>query len=62
MDFAKSSYNSIHGEIKAEWKKTAPNTFQYTVLVPPNCDAEVILPNGTTAVKSGLFSFNVTTL
>ncbi|WP_158839192.1 family 78 glycoside hydrolase catalytic domain [Polaribacter sp. L3A8] len=59
MDFAKASYNSIHGEIKAEWKKTANGTYEYSGTIPVNCEAEVVLPNKTVHVKSGSFKFTV---
>lgn len=59
MDFAKASYNSIYGEIKAEWKKIGDGEYEYSVVVPPNCEAQVILPNKKEVVKAGAYSFKV---
>ncbi|GAA4958341.1 family 78 glycoside hydrolase catalytic domain [Algibacter aquimarinus] len=59
MDFAKASYNSIHGEIKAEWKKINNNTYEYYGVIPSNCKAKVILPFKTETIKSGTFKYVV---
>lgn len=59
MEFAKASYNSIHGEIKAEWKKIDENTYEYYGEVPPNCEAKVVLPSKTETIKSGAFKYVV---
>ncbi len=59
MDYAKGSYNSIYGEVKAEWKKVSPNTYEYKIVVPANCEAQVILPQLKKTVKSGEYMFNV---
>ncbi len=53
LDFAKASYSSIHGEIKVEWKKTSEGIFEYKVVIPVNCTAEVFLPSGKTELKAG---------
>ena len=44
---AKAVYQSIYGEISSSWKKTS-NGYTFTVSVPANCTAEVILPDGKT--------------
>jgi hypothetical protein len=59
MGFAKGSYNSIYGEIKAEWKKVAANTYEYKIEVPANCKAKVILPNKQDEVKSGKYVYSI---
>ena len=59
MDFAKASYNSIYGEIKAEWTSLGNDTYKYKVEVPTNCEAKVVLRDKTTIVKSGTHSFTV---
>ncbi|WP_194766535.1 family 78 glycoside hydrolase catalytic domain [Tamlana sp. I1] len=59
MEFAKASYNSIHGEIKAEWKKIDKNTYEYYGEVPSNCEAKVVLPSKTETIKSGTFKYVV---
>lgn len=45
--YASASYNSIYGLVKSGWKK-AGNGYEYTVEIPANCTAEVILPDGRT--------------
>lgn len=59
INSAKASYNSIHGEIKAEWKKTSEGEYEYKVLLPVNCSAEVILPGRKEQVKSGDYIFKI---
>lgn len=61
MDFAKASYNSIHGEIKAAWKKIDTNTYEYFGFIPSNCKAKVILPFKSESIKSGNFKYIVNT-
>ncbi len=43
---AKASYNSVFGLIESAWEKKDGKTV-YTVTVPPNCEAEIRLPGGT---------------
>ncbi|WP_418262493.1 family 78 glycoside hydrolase catalytic domain [Flavobacterium faecale] len=59
MNFAKANYNSIHGEIKAEWKKKTDGSYDYYGVIPANCEAQVVLPNKSVAIKSGAFMFTV---
>ena len=60
MNFAKASYNSIYGEIKAKWEKIGRDEYKYQIEVPANCEAQVILPNrGNEKVRSGTHIFNV---
>jgi alpha-L-rhamnosidase len=61
MDFAKASYNSIHGQIEVEWKRIDDNNYEYTGVIPANCEAKVILPSKTETVKSGTFKYLVNT-
>ena len=60
MDFARGSYNSIYGEIQAEWNKVRQGVYEYKVVVPTNCEALVILPDHQEKVKSGNHIFKVT--
>ncbi len=46
FSFAEARYNSVYGMIGSKWEKKDGRTV-YTVLVPANCEAEVILPGGT---------------
>lgn len=49
--YASASYNSIYGLVKSGWKK-AGNGYEYTVEIPANCTAEVILPDGRTFIQN----------
>ena len=40
---AKATYNSVYGKVESGWEKTADG-WSYTVTVPANCTAEVLLP------------------
>ena len=46
---AEASYNSVFGMIRSGWERKDGKT-TYTVAVPANCEAEVLLPNG--AIKA----------
>tara|TARA_R110002051_G_scaffold95649_1_gene165594 strand:- start:25781 stop:28531 length:2751 start_codon:yes stop_codon:yes gene_type:complete len=59
LNFAKASYNSIHGEIKAEWRKINENTYEYFGTIPTNCNAKVVLPNKSISIDSGNFKYVV---
>ena len=43
LQWAKTSYTSIHGPIRASWNRSA-HTFALDVTIPPNTSATVILP------------------
>lgn len=45
FSFAKTEYQSIFGKVSCGWEKTK-NGWEYTVSVPANTTAEVILPDG----------------
>ena len=59
LNFSKASYNSIHGEIKAEWRKINSNTYEYFGAIPANCKAKVVLPNRSVSINSGNFKYIV---
>ena len=59
MDYARANYHSIHGEIKASWKKIDEGKYEYSIIVPVNCTAEVVLPNETKTVSAGEYNFMV---
>lgn len=42
---AEGSYNSLYGKIVSRWEKSDEGII-YTVTVPANCTAELVLPNG----------------
>ena len=54
---AEASYNSVYGEVKSGWKREG-GKIVYTVTIPANCMAEIVLPGGRTeAVTAGCYSF-----
>ena len=48
---AEAKYASIYGKIESGWKRNGGTTV-FTVTVPPNCSATVILPDGTAFEQS----------
>ena len=54
---AEASYNSVYGEVKSKWEKEDESTV-YSITVPANCTAEIILPGGTRqSVDAGTYTF-----
>lgn len=45
LDYCKSSYNSLYGVIRSEWKKMPNGKHQFSIEVPANTSATFILPN-----------------
>ena len=55
--FAKAKYKSVFGTVKSGWEREDGKTV-FTVEIPSNCTADIVLPNGITkAVKSGKHIF-----
>jgi alpha-L-rhamnosidase len=53
IDWVKAHYDSIHGRIVSEWRKTGSH-FELRVMIPPNTTATVELPaSGVTRVTEG---------
>ena len=44
--FAKAAYKSVYGEVRSGWEKTETG-WRYEIVIPPNCTAEILLPDGT---------------
>lgn len=55
--YARASYNSVYGLVESGWERKGDKTV-YTVKVPCNCSAEIILPNGKQIVGAGQYEFN----
>ncbi|MGN1099954.1 MAG: family 78 glycoside hydrolase catalytic domain [Christensenellales bacterium] len=56
---AKASYQSIYGKVESGWEKKDGKTV-YTVTIPCNCTAEIILPNGKKyTVCTGRYTYEV---
>ncbi len=54
---AQASYNSVYGKIESKWEKKDGSVI-YTVTVPANCEATVLLPSGRSEkVAAGTFTF-----
>ena len=55
--FASAKYNSVYGMVESKWEKKDGKII-FTITVPSNCEAEVILPDGTeTMVSAGTHLF-----
>lgn len=50
MTYAKGTHESLYGKISSEWKRRGRN-WEYTVEVPVNCTATVVLPAGAKNVR-----------
>lgn len=59
ITYAKASYKSVYGTVESGWEKKGGKTV-FTVKVPCNCTAEIMLPDGTThTVGAGRFAYTV---
>lgn len=57
--FAKAKYKSVFGTVFSGWERKGGKTV-FTVEIPSNCTADIVLPNGITkTVKSGKYIFDV---
>lgn len=57
FSFAKTKYRSIYGEVESGWERDGDG-WKYTVCVPANTTAEVILPDGRSqTVGAGRYIF-----
>jgi len=51
VNYCKSSYNSLFGKIRSEWKKTSSGNFEILIEVPANASASFVLPYGKSALR-----------
>ena len=51
LTHAKADYASVYGRVESGWRKTDAG-MEFTVTVPANCTAQVILPNGSQREQS----------
>jgi alpha-L-rhamnosidase len=59
LTYADVEYASLYGTIHSKWERTEAGIC-FTVLIPPNTSAEVVLPNGKThTVGSGTYTYTV---
>lgn len=52
LTFCRSSYNSLYGKIRSEWKRNADGSIDVLIEIPPNTSATFVLPNGKTMLKN----------
>ncbi|MCF0113529.1 MAG: hypothetical protein HUJ60_06090, partial [Bacilli bacterium] len=54
---AKASFQSRYGLVSSAWKKEG-ETYSFDIVIPPNCQARIVLPNGTIhEVEAGAYHF-----
>lgn len=46
FSYAKAEYTSVYGKVRCGWKRNS-DQIEYTISVPVNCTADIILPDGT---------------
>lgn len=57
--YAKAEYRSIYGKVFCGWQKEKNNCV-FTIRIPENCKAEIILPNGkSNTVSAGEYEYKV---
>ena len=56
--FAKCEYQSVYGKVKSDWRRENGKTV-YTISVPANTTAKVILPDGEKTLTAGEYEFTV---
>lgn len=54
-----TTINSVRGPISSWWERTGDNQVTFTVIIPPNCKADIYLPTqkNVISVGSGKYSF-----
>ncbi len=56
VTYAGAKYDSIYGTVESKWEKQDGKTV-YTITVPANCSAKIILPGGRTeTVDTGIYT------
>ena len=61
LTYARASYKSVYGTVKGGWKRTDAGV-EFTLTVPANCTATVLLPDGSgSVVGAGEYTFSVKT-
>ncbi|MGY4386081.1 alpha-L-rhamnosidase [Pedobacter sp. UYP24] len=51
LAYCKSSYNSLYGKIRSEWKRTANGNLDVIIEIPKNSTATFILPQNKTEIQ-----------
>lgn len=59
LSFAEASYKSLYGEVRSRWEKTGGG-LSFEIKIPPNCTAEIRLPDGRTEkVSAGRYTYEL---
>ena len=56
--FAKCGYQSVYGTVKSDWRREGGKTV-YTISVPANTSARIVLPDGERTVTAGEYEFTI---
>ena len=56
--FAECEYKSIYGTVKSGWRREGGKTV-YSVSVPANTSARIVLPDGERTVTAGEYEFTI---
>ena len=59
IEYARASYDSVYGTVESGWEKK-DGGIVYTVVVPCNCTAEIVLRGETHTVGAGRYVFRTT--
>ncbi|RZK74340.1 MAG: hydrolase, partial [Pedobacter sp.] len=51
LSFCRTSYNSLYGKIRSEWKRDADGKFHILLEIPVNSSATFVLPSGKKSIK-----------
>ncbi len=54
--FANAGYKSIYGTVRSGWEKTE-TSWRYTIEIPSNCTAEIIIDGNKQTVPAGIYTF-----
>ena len=57
--YAEAEYKSVFGKVVSKWEK-ADGGYRFDITIPSNCDARIILPDGTSkTVFAGSYSIGL---
>ena len=56
--FAKCGYQSVYGKVKSDWRREGGKTV-YTISIPANTSARIVLPDGEKTLAAGEYEFRV---
>ena len=58
LTFAEATYRSLYGKVCSRWERSNSETV-YTIEIPENTEATVILPDGEKTVTAGKYTFRI---